>query len=230
MTPAPSPPASQLFASVSLLATLSLGGTFAGYALLGDSLGLPLLLPFTVPTIAVFAATADTPARRDLVSTAIIAVAGTLPLFFVHGVGMVLAAAALLVAAAFAAAGAARLLLRLRCPESVARCLTLTTLTAWLTWPVWLGVAWTDPAVAARLHPLVPYQPLLAVNGSFVPLGEWAHQPLAYKYLTNLGQDVFYAMPPTAWPAAAVHAAFAAACFGIEGLLARVRKTSPRPA
>jgi hypothetical protein len=76
---------------------------------------------------------------------------------------------------------------------------------AWLTWPVWLSPRLTGPSAATTVKYLTWMHPLFAVNGVLTNLGAWSHLPIAYRYLTTLGQDVPYALPTSIWPAALVH-------------------------
>ena len=123
--------------------------------------------------------------------------------------------AALATALALAVVGTAEILGRLARMADLGRAAGGGLLIAWLTWPIWMAPHWTNPAVARLLDPLVAVHPLLAINGAGLDLGPWSHAPIAYRYLLNLGQDVPYAMPSSAWPAVAVHALTAAVLLGI---------------
>jgi hypothetical protein len=71
---------------------------------------------------------------------------------------------------------------------------------AWLTWPIWLSVSLPgrQPDLSVLFHPL------FATNHVLEHLGIWTEQQGAYG-LTNLGQDVQYQMPASAWPAILFH-------------------------
>jgi hypothetical protein len=117
--------------------------------------------------------------------------------------GQWLAAYVLLAACAFGAAGATL---------GLARCLgdlfgsALTTVlaVAWLSLPIWLS-AWIQHAAVVRaIDTLVPFHPLLAMNGLLVHMGVWGEGPLMYQ-LTSLGQDVPYSLPSSVAMCAGAH-------------------------
>jgi hypothetical protein len=116
--------------------------------------------------------------------------------------GQWLAAYVLLAACAFSAAGVTLALARYM-GELFASALTTVLAVAWLTWPIWLS-AWIEHAAVVRaIDWLVPFHPLLAMNGLLVRLGVWGEGPLMYQ-LTSLGQDVPYSLPSSiAWSAGA---------------------------
>jgi len=98
----------------------------------------------------------------------------------------------LLAAYAFALWGLARCLREAGCPVIPAGALTTAVGLLWLTWPVWLARV-VDAKLAAWL---VAPHPLLSMNGVLPQLGIWTERPIAYRYLTTLGQDVPYQLPP----------------------------------
>jgi len=63
------------------------------------------------------------------------------------------------------------------------------------------------------LDRLLPFNPLAAVGGVLIDLGDWTHMPIAYTHLVNLGQDVPYDPPASAWPAIIAHASAAVMIF-----------------
>jgi len=84
---------------------------------------------------------------------------------------------------------------------------------AWLTWPVWLS-----PALAGETRLvgwLVWAHPLFAINAVLIDLGAWSEQRIAY-HLTNLGQDVAYALPETILPALLVHLGLAGGALALQ--------------
>ena len=116
--------------------------------------------------------------------------------------GQWLGAYVLLAACALGVAGATLLLARW-IGELFASALTTVIAVAWLTWPIWLS-AWVDRSGVGRMiDALVPFHPLLAMNGLLAHLGVWGEGPLMYQ-LTSLGQDVPYSLPSAiAWCAGA---------------------------
>ena len=125
------------------------------------------------------------------------------------GLATGLQSTALSLALAGAMVGVIGTLARLRVSVDTARGLAGAALMAWLTWPIWMAPHWTNPAAAPWLDAMLPYQPLLAINAPAIALGPWSHQPIAYRYLLNLGQDVPYALPSSAWPAIFAHTVLA---------------------
>lgn len=67
---------------------------------------------------------------------------------------------------------------------------------AWLTAPIWLG---THAAAIVGVHPL------FTLNTVLIDLGFWTEQPMEYRYLFALGQDVPYVLPTTIWPCVITH-------------------------
>jgi hypothetical protein len=86
---------------------------------------------------------------------------------------------------------------------------------AWMTWPLWLAKDLAGPAGGRVVGWLVPLHPVLAMNGQLRSLEVWSHGGLAYRYLTNLGQDVAYAMPAGVWAAVVFYLLGAGAGFGL---------------
>ena len=97
--------------------------------------------------------------------------------------------------------GCVALLHRLHLPWVFASALSTALALAWLTWPVWLAPHVSDDATIARL---VVAHPLFATNALFPHMGIWTEQATAYR-LTNLNQDVAYALPTSAWPSVVLH-------------------------
>ena len=91
----------------------------------------------------------------------------------------------------FALWGLAGALRAIRMSDVPAAALTVTFAMLWLTWPVWLARALTPTLVDW----LVPAHPPLALNAVLKHLGIWTEQAIAYRHLTNLGQDVPYQLP-----------------------------------
>lgn len=93
----------------------------------------------------------------------------------------------------------------------VAAAITVTLALLWLTEPIWLGAVLSHFEDQSWLARSAIVHPLFALNGVLKNLGIWTEQPVAYRYLFTLGQDVPYKLPPSIVPAAAVHLLAAAA-------------------
>jgi len=122
-------------------------------------------------------------------------------------------------AMAWGIAGVVSLLVAARLPGSLAAGLTVVIDLLWLTWPVWLSHALTQPLV----NWLVPANPCFAINSVLKHLGTWDRAPLAYNTLTILNQDVAYRLPTTIWPATLLHLVI-----GAPGMWLALRD-KPRP-
>ncbi len=114
-----------------------------------------------------------------------------------------------LLAYALALGSLARLLSRTGLDSLYAAVLAVFIGIAWLTSPVWLSHVF--PAHDWLVTWLVPPHPLFALNG-ILHFPVWTERTLAYRYLTNLGQDVSFAVPPSILPCIATHGAIALLC------------------
>ena len=132
-----------------------------------------------------------------------------------------LACSAVLAAYAFALAGLCGMLISARFNSVVAAGSVTILALLWLTWPVWLSAALLRPAGESLAAWLVPAHPLFATNGVLSHFDSWDRFPLAYRQLTVLNQDVFYAMPATVIWAGLLHGAVAVVAFGASRLLLR---------
>lgn len=127
-----------------------------------------------------------------------------------------------------ALAGGVECLLRLKVTRSAAAAMMMILGLLWLTWPVLLAPLLASNHLSAGeaekiVSWLVPAHPLLSINGVLIHRGVWNEQAgVAYR-LTNLAQDIPYAMPPSAWRCISLHAAIALGLW----LLAMMRR--PRP-
>lgn len=125
-----------------------------------------------------------------------------------------LTCAGILLALGLSLAGAVELLLRLKFGRSFSAWITLLIGLLWLLWPVWLGPFLasdhlTAPQAQSLVSWLTPAHPLLATNGVLIHRGVWSEQSgVAYR-LTNLAQDIPYAMPSGATACIAMHMAIA---------------------
>lgn len=132
-----------------------------------------------------------------------------------------LACCAVLVAYAYALAAICTLLIAARCNRTIAASLVTALALLWLTWPVWLSAALRGPAGESLVAWLVPAHPLFAINGVLSHFDPWDRYPLAYRELTVLNQDVFYAMPATVRWTVMLHAAVTVAAYALCRLLWR---------
>jgi len=112
--------------------------------------------------------------------------------------------------------------------ESAARGPVTIVLLAWLTWPVWMSPAFGTSLGTWMIDHAFAYQPLMALNGAYHVLGDWSHSDIAYKYFTNLGQDVLFEMPPHAWHSTILHGTIAFIATALIALQACSR-TPPKP-
>jgi hypothetical protein len=90
--------------------------------------------------------------------------------------------------------GMAVVLVRCRIHSLFASAITVLLATLWLSWPIWLSPTLRDHSSPAIIHWLVQLNPAMAVNGVLLHLGPWTQEPMAY-HLTDLGQNVAYALP-----------------------------------
>ena len=115
---------------------------------------------------------------------------------------------------ACALAGLTTLLRAGRFVAPIAAAFVVLTAMAWLTWPVWLS-PWLTQRAADWL---TPAHPLFAVNAVLRHLGTWDRQPIAYRMLTVLNQDVPYRLPASIAPALLLHL-----LIGLPGILIACR-------
>ncbi len=106
-----------------------------------------------------------------------------------------------------------------RIHRAAAAAIVVTIACAWLTWPIWLarGLTGAEASLLARLNPA------LVANGLFTNTPTWPEEPIAYRYLTVLNQDVPCPLPDSAGQCIAVHAGFAVFCLGWIWLARRRR-------
>jgi hypothetical protein len=138
-------------------------------------------------------------------------------------------AAAVIPALTIGAAGITLLLVRLRANPSTAAWTVTVLLLAWLSWPVWMSPWISDHQ--SWLPALTMPHPLLSLDAALMRDGikQWIEPPgLMYgpPALTALGSDVFYAPPPSVWPAVGLHLAAAAPGFVLAGWKRRDRVAS----
>jgi hypothetical protein len=190
------------------------------YASAGASLGLVLgalfLLTLIVPPVA---------AAERLSANRLIALsAALLPMW----VAWALAAsrtetrfaewrecAEILTGYAIALAGLAVGFRMLRWSAAVSAALAVVIGLAWMTWPVWLSPTWDGEASAPGVARLVACHPGMAANGVlFRQFSPWSEQSVAY-HLTDLSQDVPYALPDSPWPCTLLHAILGAALLAL---------------
>lgn len=105
---------------------------------------------------------------------------------------------------AFSLAGLLALLTSFRIPAVLAIGCLITHSILFLTWPVW-GSHWmVRHDVQWLVDALVRVGPLFAINTAIDPTDPLTHRPMAYR-LTNLGQDIPYALPTYVWWCVATH-------------------------
>ena len=78
----------------------------------------------------------------------------------------------------------------------------------WLTWtlsPVTAGSAGSDPWIAEWDVRILAIHPLPMLNRLDTTAGDWTHQPIAYHWLTRLGQSVPFEWPSSGWLFVSVH-------------------------
>ena len=107
---------------------------------------------------------------------------------------------------------------------------------AWLTWPIWLSRTWDGAASARTIAPFVTVHPGFVMNGQlFRQFGSWTEQSIAYR-LTDLYQNVPYALPKRIWPCVLLHGAIGGGLIGLSVLTERrrgatdVKSKAPTPA
>jgi len=71
---------------------------------------------------------------------------------------------------------------------------------AWLSWPIWLAT-FLRGVSPRTIYWLVQTYPPLVTNGVLTWEPPWSERSLAYRWLTNLNQDVMYQLPTSAWRA-----------------------------
>lgn len=181
---------------------------------LGLFLGSTLLATLYVPALVLY----EPPVRRWI--PVIAAVVGTAIVWAVSLATVDVTAwewlrcCLVLAAYLWAVAGIASMLSLIRVPAPLASALAIIAGFLWLTWPVWLSHALTQGLVSW----LVPIDPLMAVNAVLKHLGTWDHQPIAYRSLTVLNQDVAYHLPRSIMPAFLFHL-----LLGASGILLPLR-------
>lgn len=205
---------------------LLLSGAFTGacFAAAGPSLGLFIggLLGVTLLAPAMALWRRD-PLERTLTAGSVVdgaAIVWLIPVVMSHVTSMQwLLAYVLLAAYATAICGLAVALHRRGFSDVAANAVTLVLALLWLTWPIWLSTAMTSSLAAW----LVPAHPPMAMNALLLHLGVWGEGRIAYQ-LTNLGQDVAYALPSSVLPAIILHA-----LLGLALLLASRRRRVNAP-
>ncbi|MGN6628097.1 MAG: hypothetical protein ACTHLN_15875 [Tepidisphaeraceae bacterium] len=178
-------------------AVYSLALVLAGRVLLGPTLGSIFFAYLVGCWGSVMGLGRRTVTLRSAVAGCFAAMMGVADLGSLHAATLVLIL--LLISAAFLGSSQ-RLLMRCGLPEVVARAMVIIGGFIYVGWPMYLAGAWTDGRVSSILDRLTSYHPLLVMNGLYPELGDWTHRPIAYRYLFNLGQDVPFALPASAWP------------------------------
>lgn len=178
-------------------AVYSLALVLAGRVLLGPTLGSIFFAYLVGCWGSIMGLGSRSVAHRSAIAGCFAAMVGVADLGSLHAATLLLIL--LLISAAFLVSSR-RLLMRCGLPEVVARALVVIGGLIYLGWPMYLARAWTNGRVSGLLDGLTSYHPLLVMNGLYPELGDWTHRPIAYRYLVNLGQDVPFALPASAWP------------------------------
>jgi hypothetical protein len=141
-----------------------------------------------------------------------------------------LACCVVLAAWAGALAGVAVALRWARLPALASSAVVTLAGLAWLTWPIWMSRTWDGAESASTIAPFVKVHPGLVVNGQlFRQFESWTERSIAYR-LTDLYQNVPYALPKSIWPCVLVHGGVAAVFIGLSVWVERRRATEPPPA
>jgi hypothetical protein len=169
--------------------------------------------------------------REELIAIGVLSLCATLPVFMAAVAAQALRARslqtlAMCVVMSAVAVGAVRFLARMRVPVAIAQALAVMLVVLWLASPIWAAKLLAGSS-GETLMRLSDYHPLIALNGAYQPeLGDWSHQPVAYQWLMNLGQDVPYLPPASVWKSAAAHLAVAIFLWLLA--LVRSRKRPPQ--
>jgi hypothetical protein len=105
-----------------------------------------------------------------------------------------------------------------RCSPVVSAALTVTVGLFWLTWPIWLSRTWNGSDSEAGVARLVLLHPGMTVNAQVAKLGAWSGQSVAY-HLTDLQQNVLYALPHNYWPCVLFNLIIGGALLGLASWL-----------
>ncbi len=217
--------------STLLSGTIALGAALSCYVVLHVSLGTVFSCVFIVGLISIaFGASART-ALQNIILSIVLAIAATTPILLAlvdrpTTTGATFQLVLLCMVIGLFLLTLTQLLSRL-IGRAIAPVLVLIVWLAWMTWPVWMSQAFATPIGVWTIDHLFAHQPLMAISGAFPQMGDWSHTPIAYKYLTNLGQDVLYARPTSAWSAIVSHGVLAIALLFLElGIGQRLKRAA----
>ena len=180
-----------------------------------------LLLPFAADDLGDDAAngvstTAQRPAPR-WIDYSIAVLSPILAAAFTAG-----AIAALVIAAvASSMIGLVMFLTAIRLPTRFAIALVIVQSILLLSWPVWAAQVLLHVNTDRWLQWLINLSPTFALNAQIAPSDPFTHRPLMYR-LANLGQDISYAMPGSAWPSIVLHTAIAFVGFAAGRVVRRL--------
>jgi len=176
----------------------------AAGATLGLVLGPLVFVALSVPPLVASCAT-----RRESVSVVVAFFLALLvwPILMFHDARVALWGL-LLLAFALGVAGLVRGLMTLRVSDFFASAFGTVVALAWLSWPVWLAPQLSGSRGESVVGWMVAAHPLFATNALFIKLGVWTEMGTAYR-LTNLNQDVAYALPNGPWACIILHATLA---------------------
>lgn len=211
-TPANAPtapgPANGWVQAVVWSAILSAAGAVVGRQLLGPTLGLVLfvLVLACITTLAGWTLLSDDVRQcrtrwealgLTLLLPLLTSALSTVAALGIGSAGQITGLLAVTASCTLALAGLIGALRAVRLPSPLAGLLVMLSVGVWLTLPVWLSPYWSSGLALDRL---LDSHPLFAANALFAELGDWSHAPLAYNRLTNLNQDIPFALPTSiAW-------------------------------
>jgi hypothetical protein len=95
---------------------------------------------------------------------------------------------------------------------------------AWLTWPIYMSRSWEGTASAGVVSFFARFNPALVINGQvFRALGLWTEQSIAYR-LTDLSQNVPYALPQSIFPCVLLHGLVGGGVIGVCAWIRSLRR------
>jgi hypothetical protein len=190
-----------------ILAT-SLAAAAAGKTL-GEVLGGLVAATLIVPPLAAFQSAWR--ARGVIMVSGVVGVSVVwLSLIGSNGatIGQWIELTGILAGMVFVLASVTSLLTAIRFSPVLAAAVAVVMGLAWLSWPIWLSGAMSNPLVQPLISKLVPLNPPLVANGILTFTAPWTEQSIAYG-LTLLDQDVPMRLPTTALPCIALEFASA---------------------
>jgi uncharacterized membrane protein len=203
-----------------LSGTIALGAALSCYAVLHVSLGTVFSSVFMVGLISIAFGESARTLLQAVILSIVLAIASTMPILLAlvdrpTTIGATFQLLLLCMVVGLFLLTFTQLLSHFL-GHAIAAAVVLIVWLAWMTWPVWMSQAFATPIGVWTIDHLFVHQPLMAISGAFPQMGDWSHTPFAYKYLTNLGQDVLYARPTSAWSAIVSHGVLAIVLLFLE--------------